>query len=55
MRSGIVHVVFGLALVAGGYAADLYFNGFYWIGAYVVGGIEIVRGIVMVARVSRMR
>jgi hypothetical protein len=55
MRSGIVHLVFGLALVAGGYAATMYFPGFYWFGAYIVGGIEIVRGIVIAARASRMR
>ncbi len=54
MRSGIVHLVFGVALVIGGYAAGMYFPGFYWFGAYIVGGIEIIRGIAIVARVSRM-
>jgi hypothetical protein len=33
----------------------MYFPGFYWFGAYIVGGIEIVRGIVIAARASRMR
>lgn len=55
MRHGIVHLVFGLALLAGGYAATTYFPGFYWFGAYIVGAIEILRGIAIMARVSRMR
>jgi hypothetical protein len=55
MRAGIVHLVFGVALLAGGYAAGRYFPGFYWFGAYVVGGIEVVRGIVIMVRVLRMR
>ena len=55
MRSGVVHLVFGLALIVGGYEAGVYFHGFYWIGAYIVGAIEVIRGIAIVVRVSRMR
>jgi hypothetical protein len=55
MRSGVVHLIFGVALIGGGYAAGTYFAGFYWFGAYIVGGIEVVRGIAIMARVSRMR
>ncbi len=54
MRSGMVHLVFGVLLIGGGYAAGMYFQGFYWLGAYIVGGIEILRGIVIMARVSRL-
>jgi hypothetical protein len=54
MRSGMVHLIFGLALIAGGYAAGMYFAGFYWFGAYIVGGIEIIRGIAIMVRASRM-
>lgn len=54
MRAGIVHIVFGVALLVGGYLADTYIEGLYWIGAYIVGGLEILQGIRVIVRYKRM-
>ncbi len=54
MRAGIVHIVFGVALLVGGYLADTYIEGLYWIGAYIVGGLEILQGVRVIVRYKRM-
>jgi len=54
MRAGVAHIVFGCLLLIGGYVADTYVTGLYWFGAYIVGAIEILRGIVGMIRARRL-
>jgi hypothetical protein len=54
MRAGTIRIIFGIALIVGGYAADSYFTGLYWFGAYIVGVIEIIHGIVIIVRTRRL-
>jgi hypothetical protein len=64
MRAGIVHFVLGVIIVILGYVANVYFSSFrmddgrmltvYWWAAYPVGAFEIIRGIVIMARVRKL-
>jgi len=54
MRAGVVHLVFGVAFIVGGFLADTYIPGLYWIGAYIVGGLEIIQGIRVILRYRKM-
>jgi hypothetical protein len=50
MRPGLSHIVLGVILLAAGIAVTLYSEVVYWYGAIIVGVIEIIRGIVVMAR-----
>ncbi len=54
MRAGMVHLVFGVVLVVAGYLADTYIKGFFWVGAYIVGALEIVRGVIIMIRMRKL-
>ncbi|MGH7282586.1 MAG: hypothetical protein ACRELY_13755 [Polyangiaceae bacterium] len=53
MRPGLVRLIFGIILLAGGVAATMLVEGFYWWGAIIVGAWYIIQGGVMIARHSR--
>lgn len=52
MRPGMGHLLVGLALLGAGTAVTLLSDAVHWYGAFVVGAIEVIRGIVILGRGS---
>jgi hypothetical protein len=50
MRPGLGHLLFGIILLAAGIGVTLYSEVVYWYGAIIVGAIEILRGLFLLAR-----
>ncbi len=50
MRAGVGHIVFGALLLAVGLYVTMTSERVHWWGAIVVGGFEIIRGIVIALR-----
>jgi hypothetical protein len=50
VRRGVSSIVLGAILLAAGAGVTLYSEVLYWYGAIIVGVIEIIHGVVIVAR-----